>query len=198
MRLALAGVAALAVLVCPAPAAAHPHVFVDNAVAFVFGQEGLEGVRVDWLFDDMFGTMILEQFDTDGDGEFSQKEVEGLKTGAFDNLKNFDWFTFLTVDGQPCRPSRVEGFRAGMRGGHLFYTFFVPCPVPAAGGERTVVLSVHDPEYYADVYTPEQVVPVVEHAEAFDARVKLHLDSEKTYSLFQVWTTDIILTFSPK
>jgi len=200
-RLAAALAAALVfclALVPDAPAWAHPHVFVDNDVTFVFDKADLAGVRVHWLFDDMFGTMIKEDFDTDGDGKFSPAEAEKVRTGAFDNLKNFDYFTFIEVDGKPFKVSRVSDFRTGFEDGRLFYDFFVPCPVQGNGSKRTVLLSVHDPEYYADVYTPEDAKPALENAQAVQAGAKVFLNAEKTYSSFQVWTPEITLTFSPK
>lgn len=179
------------------PALAHPHVFVDNAVTFVFDGADLVGVRERWLFDDMFGTMIREDFDTDGDGAFSAEEAEKVRTGAFDNLKTFDYFTFIEVDGEPFRVTRVSDFRTGFEDGRLFYEFFVPCRVEGAA-ERSVVLSVHDPEYYADIYTPEDVAPTLEHAGGVQAEAGVFLNSEKLYSSFQVWTTEITLTFAAR
>ncbi|WP_461209325.1 DUF1007 family protein [Desulfocurvus sp. DL9XJH121] len=180
------------------PALAHPHVFVDNDVCFVFSDQGLSGVRVRWVFDDMFGTMILEDFDKDGDHDFSRAEIAAVKAGAFDNLKNFDYFTFVEVDGAVRRVSEVRDFRVGLIHARLFYEFFVPCEVPAAGGGHTVLLSVHDPEYYADVYTPEEAKPGLERAGAFDTQVRVRLNSDKLYSPFQVWTPEITLTFAPR
>lgn len=195
---AVALAAAAFLLLASAPLRAHPHVFVDNAVSFVFSPRGLSGVRVHWLFDDMFGTMILEDFDLDKDGALSPGEVAAVKAGAFDNLVNFDYFTFVEVDGEPRRVRAVRDFRAGLQGGRLFYEFFVPCEVPAAGREHSVLLSVHDPEYYAEIYTPEDSTPGLEHVEAFRTRAAVRLNSDKHYSPFQVWTTEITLTFSTR
>lgn len=194
---------ALALAACvafsaPSTAAAHPHVFVDNAVAFEFNADGLAGIRVNWLFDDMFGTMIREDFDADGDGTFSKAEVAAVKKGAFSNLKHFDYFTFILIDGTPYKVTRVEQFDTGFKSGQLFYEFFVPCPVPAKGGAHTIRLRVHDPEYYADVYTPEESVPALKDAQGFNAKATVKLNPDETYSTFQVWSTDINLTFSSK
>jgi len=190
--------AALLGLLGAAPAMAHPHVFVDNSVIFVFDGSDLAGVRVHWVFDDMFGTMIREDFDADGDGTFSEAEIQAVKVGAFDNLRNFDYFTFIEVDGKSSRVQQVEGFRAGFCEDKLFYDFFVPCRVSGAGGRHRVLLSLHDPEYYADVYTPEDAVPGMENAAGVEAQVSVFLNSERTYSTFQVWTPEITLTFGAR
>ncbi len=197
LGLALALAAPVAVLF-PPPAAAHPHVFVDNTVTFVFDGKGLAGIRLFWLFDDMFGTQIREDFDTDSDGAFSPAEIAAVRQGAFDNLKNFDYFTFIQVDGQPFKVSRVQHFSAGFRSGQLYYEFFVPCPVPAGNASHSLRLRVQDPEYYADIYTPEEAAPGLENAGEFKAETRVALNPHDIYSSFQVWCTDITLDFSPK
>ena len=191
-------VAVLGAPLLPSAASAHPHVFVDNTPTFVFDGKGLAGIRLFWLFDDMFGTQIREDFDTDGDGVFSAAEVAAVKKGAFDNLKNFDYFTFIDVDGKPFKVTRVQHFGAGFRSGQLYYEFFVPCPVAAKGARHSVRLRVQDPQYYADIYTPEEVAPSLEHAQAFKAEAHVALNPDDIYSPFQVWCTDITLDFFPK
>ncbi|BBD09918.1 DUF1007 family protein [Desulfovibrio ferrophilus] len=186
------------VLWSPLPAQAHPHVFVDNSVTFVFEGSDLAGVRVHWVFDDMFGTMIREDHDQDRDGAFSEAEIKTVKIGAFDNLKNFDYFTFLEVDGEQFRVQQIQDFRAGFFDGKLFYDFFVPCRVSGVEGQHTVLLSVHDPEYYADVYTPEDAVLELENTAGVKAQASVVINSERTYSSFQVWTSEITLTFGAR
>ena len=196
LRPLLPALAVLTVLLVPAPqATAHPHVFMDNMATFVFDDQGLAGFRLSWLFDDMFGTTIIEDYDRDGDGEFSPGELAVLKAEVFDYLRNSDWVTFVEIDGVARRTTEVRDFSARISAGRLLYEFFVPCPVPAGAGERRVLLSVHDPEYYADVYSPEDKAPELENAEAFEVQTSVGLNPERTYSPFQAWLPEIHLSF---
>ncbi|WP_051445374.1 DUF1007 family protein [Desulfocurvus vexinensis] len=196
LRTLLPALAVLAALLAPAPqAAAHPHVFMDNMATFVFDDQGLAGFRLSWLFDDMFGATVIEDYDRDGDGDFSPGELAVLKAEVFDYLSNSDWFTFVEIDGVARRTTEVRDFSARISAGRLLYEFFVPCPVPAGAGERRVLLSVHDPEYYADVYSPEDKAPELENAEAFEVQTSVSLNPERTYSPFQAWLPEIHLSF---
>lgn len=183
-------------LISPNRLAAHPHVFIDNSVRFVFDDKGLAGVRINWVFDDMFGTMIKEDFDTDSDGILSPAEVEQVRSGAFSNLARFSWFTFLEVNGAPFPIKAVSDFDAGFREGRLYYDFFVPSSIPSSNGPTSVLLRCQDPEYYAELYTPEEHVPALDGGEAFEASSSVTINPDKPYSAFQVWGTDIQLTFS--
>jgi ABC-type uncharacterized transport system substrate-binding protein len=55
--------AALLPLLAAGAASAHPHVFADAAVEVRFGARGLEGVRVAWTFDELFSSMVLQEYD---------------------------------------------------------------------------------------------------------------------------------------
>jgi ABC-type uncharacterized transport system substrate-binding protein len=188
--------AALVLLLAPArPAPAHPHVFMDNQATLVFDAQGLAGFRLSWLFDDMFGTTVIEDYDRDGDGVFGPQELAVLKAEVFDYLRHSDWFTFVWIDGVARRTVEVRDFSARISAGRLIYEFFVPCPVPAGAGERRVLLSVHDPEYYADVYSPEETPPELENAAPFEVRTSVRLNPERTYSPYQAWLPEIHLAF---
>lgn len=185
-----------ALILLPAgQARAHPHVFVDNHVTFLFGPGGLEGFQLSWLFDDMFGSAIIQDYDRDHDGRFSPGETAVLKAEVFDYLKHSHWFTFVEVDGAPRETREVHGFSARIVRGRLLYEFIVPLAVPATGGERQVLLSVHDPSYYADVQTPEDSVPDMVGGEAFGARATARLNPDKTYSSYRAWLPEVLLVF---
>lgn len=75
---ALVGLVGLPVI----PARAHPHVFVDVALAFQGdGQGNLTGVEVTWSFDAFFSLLILTDMglDPDGDGALTEDELARLK-----------------------------------------------------------------------------------------------------------------------
>lgn len=195
MLLRLALLLAVLALVPAGQASAHPHVFVDNHVTFLFGAGGLEGFQLSWLFDDMFGSAIIQDYDRDHDGRFDSRETAVLKAEVFDYLKNSHWFTFVEVDGAPRETREVHGFAARIVQGRLLYEFVVPCAVPATGGERRVLVSVHDPSYYADVQTPEGYVPDMVGAEPFGARATAGLNPDRTYSSYRAWLPEVLLVF---
>jgi len=65
------------------PAAAHPHVFIDNIVTFVFAGGKLTGLRLLWGFDAVYSQSLLEDFDTDHDGKFSAAGIANMDQARF-------------------------------------------------------------------------------------------------------------------
>ena len=71
----------------------HPHIFVDCTLSFVFDENGFAGIKERWVFDEMFSSMILNDFDKDRNLSLDSQEIVAIKKGAFSNLKNFNYFT---------------------------------------------------------------------------------------------------------
>jgi ABC-type uncharacterized transport system substrate-binding protein len=92
--LAAAAIAAAAGALLPAPAAAHPHVWVIASGELVYAPNGaLTGVRFAWEFDDMFSAFATQGLDADGDGKLSREELADLAKTNVESLKEFDYFT---------------------------------------------------------------------------------------------------------
>jgi ABC-type uncharacterized transport system substrate-binding protein len=73
-----AGLLACILLGTPSLATAHPHVFVDYAVALLVAGDSLDGIRLTWTFDDLFRGFILQEFDRDRNQALSPEEVRQI------------------------------------------------------------------------------------------------------------------------
>ena len=122
-------IALLSLLLAAAPAAAHPHVFIDNRVTFLFDAGKVSALRLNWVFDDLFSDSLLSQFDADGDGAFDKLESGAVGEGVLPNLKIFNYFTYIWVDGKQLDPIDPTEFVASANGDRLV-TFQMKVPLP--------------------------------------------------------------------
>lgn len=129
----------------------HPHVFVDVELTVVFDDKGLIGFKQRWIFDEMFSSSILASFDKNSDNILDVHEIEAIKKGAFENLRNYEYFTHVLIDGRTFLIQYVTEFSAKVQGNRLIYTFFVPCHVTAVSQFKDIVVSLFDKTYYTDV-----------------------------------------------
>jgi ABC-type uncharacterized transport system substrate-binding protein len=61
------------------PAHAHPHVWITMRTDVVFNDKAeIAGIAVEWTFDDGYTQMALEGLDANGDGVYSQSELDPL------------------------------------------------------------------------------------------------------------------------
>jgi len=152
-----------AVLVCAlvftAGAHAHPHMFVDARLCVVMEGDRVAGLEMTWFLDPFFTSSIVSDYDRDRDGVLSGGEVVTIRENAFQNLRNFDYFTYLETGGNTCSPDTVEDFTAYMAGDTLVYRFYAPFDVPVRGNAFAV--AIYDRSFYCDIlYHPEDPVRV--------------------------------------
>lgn len=152
---------------------AHPHVFIDNYPQLEFDDSGFAGIRVAWVFDEMFSASMVLDYD-DGDGRFSPKETATIKAEAFDNLKEYGYFFHIEIAGKPFPVKFVREFSAELKGGQLIYRFLVPCHVPATASAKKITLSVIDDSNFVAIMTKQTAVSLQPQAPGY--RVQLSYD----------------------
>ena len=83
------------------PAAAHPHVWVKATSELIYAPDGsITGIRHHWAFDDMFSAFAVQGLETKEKGKFTREELAPLAKVNVESLKEYDYFTYATVDGK--------------------------------------------------------------------------------------------------
>lgn len=135
---------------------AHPHVFVDNFPTIIFDKDGLKEIEVSWGFDEMFGQGVIFELDFNGNGKFEKKEAELVKKEMFNNLKKYNYQTFVYLNSKLVKLEEVVDFRPEIKKGKLFYTFKLPCKIAATKENQELVIMFIDPTNYTRIYTKKE------------------------------------------
>jgi len=176
----------------------HPHVFVESTLTMVFDKEGLAGIRVEWNFDEFFTSMIISDYDRNRNGKFESPEVAAIEKKAFSNLLNFDYFTFIRIDGRPFEVRYVRDFSAILTGGNLKYEFHIPCHVRAISKFKEFIISQYDPTYYTSVTLATDLPVRTEGDSGFEVSHRLAKNRKEAYYFGQVYPVEVILRFRLK
>jgi len=179
------------------PSWPHPHVFVDSTVTIVFDEKGIAGFEIRWAFDEMFSSMIILDFDTNGNSRFESSEVENVKSDAFSNLRKFDYFTHIKINGTPFKVKYVTDFSAKIIDGTLVYRFFIPCHIQAAEIFREVAVSIYDHTFYSSVFLAENPV-TYRNRKFYDIEYRIEKNTDEAYYYGQVYPDTITLRFKRK
>lgn len=135
-----------------APAAAHPHVWIDASATFIFADAKLAAVAHRWTFDEVLSAVFAREFDKNRDKTFDQAESKDLFEKTFESLKDYDFFMHFFVDEKRVTLTEVRDFRATIGpDGKLTYNFVVPLPQSVDPAKAQVRMSVYDDSYYIDV-----------------------------------------------
>lgn len=141
-----------AMLFAPALLSAHPHMFLTSTEEFTWDKDRLAGCWIEWEFDQFFSADIIQAYDYDGNGKFNAAETKEVYNGAFINLKNYYYFTFIRQGTTRTNPATVDKFTAGIRDQKMWYRFFIDLS-KAESGE--ICLSVYDYTFYCDIRYPD-------------------------------------------
>ena len=183
IRRAVAAAALIfAYLIDAGPAAAHPHVFIENKVAFVVDAGKVTALRLSWVFDDVFSDSLLMQFDADGDGKFDDLESKAVGEGTLPNLKIFHYFTYVWVDGKQLDAIDPTEFAASVDDQRIV-TFRMTVALPQPVDPRTAALAteVYDNEYYVQVDLAQQDPVSLENAGDLPCGATIRDDTESAY-----------------
>jgi ABC-type uncharacterized transport system substrate-binding protein len=139
------------ILFIPITSVAHPHVFIDTRVSVLFNEKGLTCFKIEWTFDEMFSSTLIQDFDINLDGKFNVKEIKKIESVILSNLKEYDWFTHITINDKQFTIKEINGFYASIDSGVVFYEFFLPCEVTAVERDREVKIAIYDPTYFVQI-----------------------------------------------
>lgn len=184
-------------LLSPHKAQAHPHVFVDCSLTFEFDAQGLKGVRQKWWFDEMFAAMILGDFDLNHDSVFTPEEAEALENGAFVNLKNFNYFNRIFIDGKPFDNIEALEFKPSVEGTTLVYEFFIPLQLKDNKHGHVVKVTIFDESFYTAIQMDPQN-KILNNSARFTSTLDLEPAIEMAYFYGQVIPEAAVLTLRPK
>jgi ABC-type uncharacterized transport system substrate-binding protein len=147
-RPTLALLAALLVLT-PAAATAHPHVFIEGGVDFLFDGEGrLESLRVTWIYDPLNSLFMLEDLGLPVDApELEPADRARLAAYQTEWVEGYDGDSYLWHHGERIGLSGPLAPEAEIRDGQVAIMFRRDVATPFRPDPTTAV-QVYDPTYF--------------------------------------------------
>ena len=127
---------------------AHPHVYIDLCIEFEISGGGITGFRENWTILRQFGENIGIEYDMDNDRKFNEAETKRIKSELFDNIRKYNYYTYIGINGESYFPGKIRDFNAARLGNTTVLSFFVPCSLPAEKAGRIYELTVHDISRY--------------------------------------------------
>jgi len=133
----------------PAPLKAHPHVWVKVQTQVLHGAGGaVTGLRHTWTFDEFYSTFATQGLDKDRDGKYSAEELGPLAEENVKSLSEFDYFTFVKVNGELVERLDPKDYSLAMADGILTLQFTLPLKTPADARKAKVIFDIYDPTYF--------------------------------------------------
>lgn len=132
------------------PALAHPHVWVTMHTELVYAPDGsITGVRHKWTFDDMFSAFATQGLESKEKGKFTREELAPLSKVNIDSLKEYDYFTYVTVDGKKTPLGEpLPDYWLEYKDSVLTLNFTLPFKTPVKS--KLLKIEIYDPTIFVD------------------------------------------------
>lgn len=146
----IGGVAALAALcwLLGGPVAAHPHVWISVQTALLYDKGAFSGLRHTWAFDQFYTAMAIEGLDKNKDGKYDREELAELAKVNIDGLKEFVYFTTVSVAGQEVKLEAPSDYWLEYNGSVLSLHFTLPFAEPIPPETKGLMFAVQDPTFF--------------------------------------------------
>jgi len=143
-----AAAAGLGLVAWSAPAFAHPHIFIEGRATVVFDDAGPKEVKVEWIFDKMFSSMLRLTFAKGEKTPFGPEIHKRFEAKAFVNVKDAGYMIDARLDAKGFTFKDHRDFTADFRDGAIVYTFTLPVTGARAKGLGELNLAMFDKTYY--------------------------------------------------
>ena len=143
---------AVAVLFAMGAPVAHgnPDVWVKAGATYRFEDGKVTGISFEWKFDQYFSSRTMRTYDADQSGVLEPKEIEHLRSEAFDPLKKFDYYVHIWVGAEKRENPSIDDFSARFDDKKLVYRFTIALTPPADPAAGDIVASLYDEQIYVD------------------------------------------------
>ena len=116
----------------------------------VYAADGsITGIRQHWAFDDMFSAFATQGLESKEKGKFTREELQPLAKVNVESLKEYDYFTFATVDGKKVPLGEpLPDYWLDYADSILTLNFTLPFKTPVK--PRSLNIDIYDPTIFID------------------------------------------------
>ena len=135
----------------PMAASAHPHMFIQTAIAVIFDEAGLAtGIRVTWTYDDYTSLQVLADAGITEDGSGQLSAEQRAKLDVFESQGEPDWGgdPHARLDDKDLSLSGPQDWTVGYADGALSSTHRRDFAQPLDLRDHVLGVASYDPGYY--------------------------------------------------
>lgn len=129
---------------------AHPHTFMEVYPSIQTQNNTIKQVDIKWIIDEMTSSMLIMEFDSNGDGKIDKKENNYINKNYFSTLKEFDYYTHTK------QKYKVINFKANIKNNKIEYNYSLVFSNKI--NIKDFSMSFYDTDFFVSMVLKEQFV----------------------------------------
>ena len=175
-------------LLLPMQSFAHPHVWVETSLKLLVNNGEITGIRVNWVFDELYSASFLLSADTNKNKKLEKAEAaHTVKTVFVDGQQRLHPFMHIVLNGSKT-PFTLQNAQIWMEKDDLNYQFDISLSTPQPiNGQHEI--GIYDPEFYVsfeqmpNIELPADVSCTQKLAENRNISIYFDMVNPETYAL---------------
>ncbi|MEA2049186.1 MAG: DUF1007 family protein [Campylobacterota bacterium] len=102
---------------------AHPHTFIEVYPTIEVKNEKTTKIHFQWLIDEMTSSMLIMEFDENGNGRIDNDENNYVYDTYFLPLKDYNFYTDIQVDKKTQFFPEPKNFQSSIKNNRICYSF---------------------------------------------------------------------------
>ena len=133
-------------------AGAHPHVFIEANLEIVRNEKGdATNIRHVWRFDELFSSSLLLDFDTNGNGQLDEPELQEIASITRESIGKFNFYTEIRNGERVGNFYEPDPYFVDLQDGQLLIVLSLELEKPEPMNTGGFRIAVSDPTYYVAV-----------------------------------------------
>jgi len=134
------------------PATVHPHVFAEAKldVALTPDKQAIHSLKHHWLFDDVFSSTVIVEFDKNGDNTLDAEELKEVSKTVFESIGEYAYFQIVTQDDKDVAMKPPTDLAASFQGNQLIIQFHSQPAQPFKLAGK-IEIGIYDPTFYTAI-----------------------------------------------
>jgi len=101
----------------------HPHTFIDVYPKVSVKDAKTDKISFKWQIDEMTSSMLIMEFDQDGDGKIGKKENFFIYSSYFVSLQDYNFYTDIKINNKIQLFPKPKNFQATIENNKICYAF---------------------------------------------------------------------------
>jgi ABC-type uncharacterized transport system substrate-binding protein len=102
---------------------AHPHTFIEVYPTIEVKNNITTKIHFKWVMDEMTSSMLMIEFDQNGDGTIDKKENSFIYNNYFLTLKDYNFYTDIKIDDKIQTFPNPKNFKTTIENNKVCYSF---------------------------------------------------------------------------